>query len=44
MYLLLLAALSADLQVNDRPMTKQGLGGLRTAAGQGITSFIVSLY
>jgi len=28
-------ALSTQVQVNDRPITQQGLGGLKTAAGRG---------
>ena len=31
----LLTALNAQIRVADRPMTKQGLTGMRTAAGRG---------
>lgn len=33
--LLTLIALNAQIRVADRPMTKQGLTGMKTAAGRG---------
>ena len=33
--LLYISALSAQVTVTDRPVTQQGLGGVKTAAGRG---------
>ncbi len=33
MWMCLLVALEAKVKVSDRPMTQQGLGGMKTAAG-----------
>jgi hypothetical protein len=33
------SALSTQVQVSDRPITQQGLGGLKTAAGRGINLY-----